>query len=151
MTVPARPVFVDTNVLVYLRDSTEPEKQRRVAEWMAVLWDGKLGRISAQVLQEYYVTVTAKLDPGMPPEDARDDTAALAAWSPLYPDAALFEAAWVVEDRYGFSYRDALIVASARRLGCAVLLTEDLQDGRDLDGLVIRSPFTTEPPAGPGE
>ncbi len=96
------------------------------------------------------MTVTAELDPGMPPEDAREDAVALGAWSPLSPDAALFEAAWLVEDRYGFSYRDSLIVASARRLGCSVLLTEDLQDGQEPDGLVVRSPFTTEPPAGPG-
>lgn len=138
-------VFVDTNVFVYLRDSTEPEKQRRCAEWIGDLWETGLGRTSGQVLQEYYVTVTAKLRPGMPPEDARSDVLALAAWNPLFPGAEIFEDAWAVEDRYGFSMWDALIVAAARRLGCSTLLTEDLQDGQDLDGLMVRSPFTSRP------
>ena len=64
-------VFVDTNVLVYVRDVAEKEKQRRAAEWMAALWETRLGRLSTQVLQEYYVTVTAKLEPPRSREDAR--------------------------------------------------------------------------------
>lgn len=139
------PVFVDTNVLVYLRDSTEPEKRRAAAEWMGHLWEAGLGRTSGQVLREYYVTVTAKLDPGLPPEEAREDVTALGAWNPLHADADLFEEAWAVEDRFGFSFWDALVVAAARRLGCGTLLTEDLQPGRDLDGLVVRSPFGERP------
>jgi predicted nucleic acid-binding protein len=139
------PVFVDTNVLVYVRDSTEPEKQARAAEWMGHLWEGGAGRLSVQVLQEYYVTVTAKLDPGMPREEAREDVAALRTWRPLVPDAGVVEDAWSVEDRWGLSFWDAMIVAAARRLGCAVLLTEDLQDGQDLDGLIVRSPFSSRP------
>jgi predicted nucleic acid-binding protein len=138
-------VFVDTNVLVYLRDSTDPAKQRQAAEWMAHLWDSGAGRVSLQVLQEYYVATTRKLDPGLTAEEARDDVASLAAWRPLAPDPALVESAWSEQDRYGFSFWDALIVAAARRLGCAILLTEDLQDGEDLDGLVVRSPFSIRP------
>lgn len=140
------PVFVDTNVLVYLRDSTEPDKQRCAAEWMAYLWDSGEGRLSVQVLQEYYVTVTAKLDPGMPAGNARDDVSALRTWRPLEPDLDLVEGAWGIQDRFDFSFWDALIVASAQRLGCGTLLTEDLQDAQDLEGLVVRSPFTNAPP-----
>lgn len=139
------PVFVDTNVLVYLRDSTYPAKQRRAAEWMAHLWEAGAGRLSLQVLQEYYVTVTRKLAPGLSEEDAREDVVALGTWSPLAPDLELIEAAWSEQDRYGISYWDAMIVAAARRLACTTLLTEDLQDGQDLDGLAVRSPFTWRP------
>lgn len=138
-------VFVDTNVLVYLRDSTEPEKQAGAAEWMARLWETGAGRISTQVLQEYYVTVTWKLDPGLPAAEAREDVLALRAWTPLEPGLDLLDDAWSVQDRYDFSFWDALIVAAARRLDCAVLLTEDLQDGQNLDGLVVRSPFLHAP------
>lgn len=138
-------VFVDTTVLVYLRDSTEPEKQRRCAEWMGRLWDTGDGRSSTQVLNEYYVTVTSKLVPGMPADEAREDVLALAAWDPLAPDQDLMEDAWDIEDRWGFSFWDALVVAAARRLGCSILLTEDLRDGQDLDGVVVHSPFTTRP------
>jgi predicted nucleic acid-binding protein len=141
-------VFVDTNVLVYLRDSTEPDKQRRAAEWLGHLWESGSGRLSLQVLQEYYVTMTRKLEPGLPEEEARDDVATLGTWSPLVPDMELMESAWAEQDRYGFTFWDALIVAAARRLGCAVLLTEDLQDGQDLGGMVVRNPFTTAPGSG---
>lgn len=139
------PVFVGTNVLVYLRDSTEPEKQAAAAEWMGHLWQSGEGRLSTQILHEYYVTVTAKLDPGLPSEEAREDVVSLRAWNPLEPDPGILEDAWAVEDRYGFSFWDSLVVAAARRLGCRILLTEDLQDGQDLEGLVVRSPFTSRP------
>lgn len=44
-------VFVDTNILVYCRDASELEKQRRAAAWMAHLWTTKCGRLSYQVLR----------------------------------------------------------------------------------------------------
>jgi len=141
-------VFVDTNVLVYLRDSSEVEKQRAAAQWMAYLWDTGRGRLSLQVLQEYYVTVTGKLNPGLPPQEAREDVVALRVWGPLPPDTELLQEAWTVEDRYGLSFWDSLIVASAHRLDCSVLLTEDLQDGQDLGGVVVQSPFAQGPDSG---
>jgi len=62
-------VFVDTNVLVYARDLRERSKQPVAARWIAQLWRERSGRTSAQVLSEFYVTVTRKLKPG--PVDAR--------------------------------------------------------------------------------
>ena len=58
-------VFVDTNILVYCRDASEPEKQEQALAWMAGLWQTGRGRLSFQVLQEFYVTVTQKLKPGL--------------------------------------------------------------------------------------
>jgi predicted nucleic acid-binding protein len=142
-------VFVDTNVLVYLRDSTEPEKQRQAPEWVGHLWETGLGRISTQVLKEYYVTVTAKLAPGMPVEEAWADVLALRAWDPLPASADLIEDAWAVEDRYGFAFWDALVVAAAQRLDCALLLTEELTDGQELGGVRVVSPFRALPAQGP--
>jgi predicted nucleic acid-binding protein len=66
-------VFVDTNVLVYARDASDPEKQAIAAAWIEHLWASADGRLSVQVLQEYYVTTTRKLDPGLPAEEARQD------------------------------------------------------------------------------
>ena len=59
------PLFVDTNLLVYSRDARDAAKQERAAEWLDFLWDTRRGRLSRQVLQEYYVTVTRKLQPGL--------------------------------------------------------------------------------------
>lgn len=134
-------MFVDTNVLIYHRDARDPAKQRAAAEWMALLWETRVGRLSTQVLQEYYVTVTAKLEPGLAVEDARDDVAALATWHPLEATPALIETAWQVQDRWGFSFWDSLIVAAAKAGRCGVLLTEDLQHGQDLNGLEVVNPF----------
>lgn len=54
-----------------------------------------------------------------------------------------------MEDRYGFSFWDALVVAAAQRLDCALLLTEDLHDGQDVGGVRVVSPFGAPPEQGP--
>jgi predicted nucleic acid-binding protein len=136
-------VFVDTNVLVYARDASEPEKQPAAARWLEQLWIEQRGRTSIQVLNEYYVTVTRKLRPGMAPEEAWDDVHALLAWEPQAIDADLLGRARDVERRYGTSWRDAMIVAAAQLQNCTLLLTEDLQDGWSCDGVTVCNPFTT--------
>jgi predicted nucleic acid-binding protein len=138
-------VFVDTNVLVYARDSSEPEKQPAALEWIDRLWATRLGRISIQVLNEYYVTVTRKLSPGLPVEEAREDVRALSTWDPVPLDVACVEEAFSVQEDHAIPYWDALIVAAARRAGAAYLLTEDLQDGQGLDGVVVLDPFSHTP------
>lgn len=138
-------VFADTNVLVYVRDRTEEEKQRRAAEWIAALWDTGLGRLSYQVLQEYYLVLTRKLDPPRSAEEAREDVLSLSAWDPVAVDRSVIERAWDLEDRHGFSWWDALIVAAALQARCRYLLTEELQEGQEVDGLTIVSPFTSSP------
>ena len=140
------PVFVDTNVLVYARDSSEVEKQRRRASaWVDELWRRRSGRLSTQVLYEYYVTVTRKLVPGLPVADARSDVRDLSRWQPVALDEPLIELAWGVQDAHHLSFWDSLVVAAARQTGCAHLLTEDLQDGQDLGGTVVVNPFVHEP------
>lgn len=138
------PAFVDTNVLVYSRDAGEPAKQARAMDLLRLLWETRIGRVSQQVLQEYYVTVTRKLKPGLPKEDARDDVIALLAWKPLAPSGTTLSKAWEIEDRFGLSWWDSLIVASALESRCAWLLSEDMQDGLQIDGLQIRNPFSAE-------
>ena len=139
------PVFVDTNVLVYARHAGHPAKQRRAAAWMADLWGSRRGRVSFQVLQEYYATVTQKLRPAVPPDAARADVRNLLRWRPAAVNAELCEQAWRVQDRFRFSYWDSLIVAAAQIQACRTLLTEDLEAGQDLDGVRVVNPFETAP------
>jgi len=138
-------VFVDTNVLVYARDASEPEKQKRAAAWMAALWERRAGRLSFQVLQEFFVTVTAKLNPGLPPEAARREVRTLLAWQPLPADGRLLEGAWLLQDRFRLSWWDALIVAAAQAQGCRYLLSEDFQEGQELGEVEIINPFLIKP------
>jgi len=139
------PIFVDTNILIYLRDSRDREKQEAAAEWLTYLWASHLGRLSVQVLHEYFVTVTGKLTPGLSLEEAREDVSALRSWSPLPITLSLTEKAWAVQDRWGYSFWDSLIVAAAQAQGCALLITEDLSHGQVLDGMRIASPFLEAP------
>ena len=138
-------VFVDTNVLVYRRDAGQGEKQVQAASWMEHLWMTRSGRLSYQVLQEFYVTVTSKLQPGLDVESARDDVRALMAWHPVAVDAGVLEGAWVHQDRYGLSWWDALIVSAAQVANCRYLLTEELQDGQELGEVQVVSPFRHSP------
>jgi len=139
------PIFVDTNVLVYARDSTEGSKQQLAGRWIDWLWRRRSGRLSVQVLHEYYVTVTRNLQPGLPADEARRDVGDLLRWNPLALDERLLESAWALEDQHGLSFWDALIVAAAARSGCAHLLTEDLADGRHLGGVEVVNPFLHQP------
>jgi predicted nucleic acid-binding protein len=139
MTVP---VFVDTNVLLYWRDARDRAKQARAADWLAHLWREQTGRTSTQVLSEYYVNVTRKLEPGLTPDEAWDDVHALLAWDPQPIDGPLLERARAVGGRFSLSWWDSLVVAAAQAQGCTLLLTEDLQDGAAYGGVTARSPFT---------
>ncbi len=140
------PYFVDTNLLVYFRDSSEAELQVKAAAWMAFLWERRLGRLSVQVLNEYYTTVTRKLNPGLGRETARSDVRDLLAWRPVAVDDRVVQKAWSLEDQFSISWWDALIASAAQLTGCAALLSEDLQDGQDLGGLLVVDPFQHPPP-----
>ncbi len=138
-------IFVDTNVLVYFRDGSAGQKQRQSAEWIKRLWRTLGGRLSMQVIHEFYATVTRKLNPPVEREDARRDVRELMAWHPRPLDAALLNGGWKVQDSHNLSFWDALIVAAAQSAACDYLLTEDLQDGQSFDGLVVVNPFLHEP------
>lgn len=135
-------LFVDTNVFVYARSAREPAKQRMARTWIEHAWQEQAGRTSMQVLSEYYVNVTRKIDPPRDPDDAWDDVKALMSWDPLPVDRAVLEAARDVERRFRLSWWDSLIVAAAQLQRCTLLLTEDLQDGAVFGGMTVRSPFT---------
>jgi predicted nucleic acid-binding protein len=97
-------IFVDTNVLVYARDTSEADKQATANAWMTQLWRARTGRLSIQVLHEFYVTVTQKLQPGLDREIAREEVADLMTWRPLLLDRPLTEGAWSIQDRHVVSW-----------------------------------------------
>jgi predicted nucleic acid-binding protein len=141
----ASSVFVDTNVLVYSRDASEPHKQELAMVWMDHLWRTRSGRLSFQVLQEFYVTVTDKLDPGLDRESARKDINSFLTWHPVPVDARVFHGAWHLQDRHGISWWDALIVSGAQIADCRYLLTEDLQEEQMFGNLRVVNPFHADP------
>lgn len=133
--------FVDTNVLVYAHDPSEGEKRRIALTVLEDLWRERAGRISTQVLQEFYVVATRKFDPPMPWGLAREVIALYAAWPVVEIDVPMILAATELEERHTLSFWDALIVEAAARSGATRLVTEDLQAGRWFAGVRIDNPF----------
>ena len=136
-------IFVDTNVLVYTRDAAQVDKQLRAAEWISHLWKAGNGRLSLQVLAEFYAVVTRKLKPGMEVASARKDVEDLFAWQPLPLTPDLIAEAWLVQGLFHLSWWDSLIVSAARTLQCAYLLSEDFRHSQDFQGIRVIDPFRT--------
>jgi predicted nucleic acid-binding protein len=136
-------VFVDTNVLLYALDRTDLKKQERARAWRTELWERRCGRVSVQVLQEFYANVLRKWPSAS--ELARSEIRNLLVWRPVAVNTDLLEHGWKIQDRYQLSFWDALIVAAAKLTASRFLLTEDLQAGQDLDGITVIDPFQTQP------
>lgn len=135
------PVFVDTNILVYAHQLNEPLKRSVAIQWIERLWQEQIGRLSMQVLSEYYVTVTRKIRPGRAAADAWDEVRELLSWNPQPTDSELLRRAREVEQRYQLSWWDSLIVGAAQLQNCALLLTEDLQHRAMYGSVTIQNPF----------
>jgi predicted nucleic acid-binding protein len=131
--------FFDTNVLVYADDKAAPAKQRRAVELVAEHRRAGTGVVSLQVLQEYFVTVTRKL--GVEATLARRKVELLAEFDVAAPGVADILAAIDLHRLHGFSFWDALILRSAKQSGCRVLLSENFQGQREVDGLRVVNPF----------
>jgi predicted nucleic acid-binding protein len=137
------PIFVDTNVLIYALDPADTAKHQAARAWRASLWDSQLGRISFQVLQEFYAKVVQKWPAAR--QEARAEIRDLLAWNPLPIGTDLMEHGWRIQDRYQLSFWDALIAVAAKSMDCRYLLTEDLQAGQDIDGVLVVNPFLSAP------
>lgn len=138
-------VFFDTNVLLYAVDDTEPDKQGRAQGWLAACWRRRCGRLSTQVLNEFYWNARKRFRDAISAGDARAEVRRYQLWRPWVIDAATIETAWAAESRYQISYWDALMVAAAQQQGCAILLTEDLQHDQRIDQLRVVNPFLAGP------
>ena len=135
----ARSSFFDTNVLVYADDQAAPAKQKRALELVAEHRRAKTGVVSLQVLQEYFVTVTRKLQVDV--SIVRRKVELLAEFDVAAPEVADILAAIDLHRLHSFSFWDALILRAAKQAGCTVLLTEDMQQAREIDGVRVVNPF----------
>ncbi len=130
--------FFDSNVLVYTDDASAPAKQKRALELFGELDREGNAVVSLQVLQEYFVAATRKL--GVDAQAARRKVE-LFALNVAVPSLDDVVAAIDLHRLHGLSFWDAMIVRSAGESGCRVLLSEDLQHGRVINGVRIENPF----------
>ena len=145
MTAEEPDVFVDTNVLVYLFDTSDP-RRRDIARGIVA---SRRGVVSTQVLSEFYVVATRKLAVPVPSAQAEAFVTGWPTTRVVPLTARLVGAAVATSRAHQLNYWDALIIEAAASAGCPVCLTEDLNDGATLRGVRITNPFTSDqPPTG---
>jgi predicted nucleic acid-binding protein len=127
-------VFLDTNILVYAQTSgAKADKARELL--------GAGGKLSVQVLNEFAAVTRRKLQKDWNEiGEAIDDALALVD-PPLPITFDTHATAMSLARDHGFSFYDALIVASALEAGCDTLFTEDMQHGRRVESVVIVNLF----------
>ena len=138
--------FIDTNVLVYAHDSASPEKKERSQDVIFGCMREGSGVISAQVLSEFFVTVTRKIAKPLTDDRARHEIALLATMECVDIDATLVAQAIGLKGRWGVSYWDALILAAAQRAECTIVYSEDLSSGQTYGKLTVADPYQAPTP-----
>ena len=135
--------FIDTNVLVYAYDFSQPEKQASAVETLDDLYETQSGVLSTQVLSEFFVVVTRKLAAPLTVDEASERLENLASVWPVavITPLVVIEAARGVR-QHQLSYWDSLIWATARLNQIQVVLSEDFNQGHSLEGVAFINPFT---------
>jgi predicted nucleic acid-binding protein len=139
------PLFIDTSVLLASEDGARPDERQQVLAWLQKLWAERTGRLSTQVLQDFYITATRRITPPMPQGDARAEVRRYQHWQPWSPDQATVESAWSLESRFGLPFADALIVAAAKAQGCTRLLSLALPHEAQFDSVQVLNPLLVTP------
>jgi predicted nucleic acid-binding protein len=135
-------VFVDTNLLAYQFDASEPDKQKRARDVLSTT-DHTLV-ISTQVLLELFVVITRKLDPPLPHQAAAQVVEDLSRLWVVSTDSRLVQRAVATSGRHHRSIWDSLIVEAAADAGCDVVWTEDLATGSTIRGVTVVNPLLTD-------
>lgn len=133
--------FVDTNVLVYAYDPSAGERHDRAEHLIRDLWNQGTGCLSIQVLQEFHVTITRKVARPVTAEASARIVADLAQWTVHRPGPMDVVDAIRLQNQHQLNYWDAMILQSARQLGCERIWTENLNDGQWIGSVQVTSPF----------
>lgn len=132
--------FVDTNILLYAI-SRDPAEEGKAMIANEIIDGGEIG-LSMQVLQGFYVQSTrASREDAITHDEAAGLVEAWCRFPVQVTSVELMRAALATRSRFGVSYWDAAILEAARALGCSVVLSEDLDDATDYDGIRVEDPF----------
>ena len=131
--------FLDTNVLIYAV-SSDPGELTKKENALELIDHADFG-LSAQVLQEFYVTVTRKIALPLKPDDAVALLEEFRCFPVVWTDYPLIVAGIETSLRFGISYWDGAIIAAAERLGASTLYTEDLNHGQHYASVRAINPF----------
>ena len=131
--------FLDSNVLVYAVSSAESDAPKRTRA-LDLVRRADFG-LSAQVLQEFYVTVTRKIRKPLAPELAVALMEEYRVFPTVPTDYPLIVSAVEISLRHGVSYWDGAILAAAEVLEAPILYTEDLSHGQRYGSVRAVNPF----------
>lgn len=131
--------FLDTNVLVYAVAADPAAAHKR--EGALALIEREDFAVSAQVLQEFYVTVTRKLEAPLSSDRAMEWVEQWEAFPCIAIDAALVKIAAERSERYRISYWDGAVIAAAESAGATIVYSEDLNDGQRYGDVTVINPF----------
>lgn len=133
-------VFVDTDVLLCAVDDADPARRDQCRAWLAACWTRRCGRVSVQVLSEFYRRARRHFPTAIAAGDARAEVRRYQHWKPWQTDHATVETAWAIESRYEINYWDALVVAAAQHQGCRFLVSTTLPHGLQIDSVRVIDP-----------
>jgi len=133
--------FVDTSILVYAHDRDAGSKRDRAVRLLEELWESSNGRLSVQVLQEFYVSVTRKLATPVARSLAREVIGSYGAWVREATTPEIVLRAVEISELAQLSFWDGLVVSSAEQAGATLLYSEDFQAGRLIAGIRIVNPL----------
>jgi predicted nucleic acid-binding protein len=133
--------FVDTNILVYAHNKDAGRKHEIARNVISELWESRLGLLSTQVLQEFYLTLTRKIPLPLDRPTTRRILRNYFSWDVVLNDPPVILQASEIEETYKISFWDALIVSAAFSKNAATILTEDLNHGQVIEGIEINNPF----------
>lgn len=136
--------FVDTNLFVYAHDKGAGRKREVARDLIARLWASREGCASVQVLQEIFVNLTRKVPRPLPAREVAAIIEDLSAWNIHAPGPSDMLLAAELYERASVSFWDAMILTSARSLGCRRLYSEGLNPGQTYDGVLVVNPFGTD-------
>jgi len=134
------PDFLDTNVLVYAYDVTDPAKRRIAQDLVRKAVAGGLV-VSTQVLAEFVATLLHKLSPAPSSQDVIALLDTLAPIRLVSPDHEIVRRAVEAKAAYGLHFYDGMIVAAAERAGCERIWSEDFSPAQKYFGVAVANPF----------
>lgn len=134
--------FLDTNIFAYTFDAKSPAKAKRATQLIRRAADTGNGVVSYQVVQEFFNLAFRRFQ--QPMKLAEAEQYLITVFRPLlavHSSVPLYVEAMRIAGKYRFSWYDSIIVAAALQSQCAVLYTEDLQHGQEIERLRIEDPF----------
>lgn len=134
-------VFVDTNILIYAHDRDAGVRWQRASQALEQLWDARTGRMSVQVLQEFFAVATGKLKAAVGVAAAREVIRTYSPWVTVPTGVDTVLRASEIAEIAKISFWDGMIIAAAERSDAATLYTEDLNDGQVIAGIRIVNPL----------